>query len=52
MSVLIFNSSTYSDIESTNDSTSADEGDGVYEMPDDETCFGDDVDVPSVCWSM
>ena len=51
MSVLIFNSSTYSDIESTNDSNStesADEGDGVYEMPDDETCFGDDVDVPSV----
>ena len=51
MSVLIFNSSTYSDIESTNDSNyteSADEGDGVYEMPDDETCFGDDVHVPSV----
>ena len=51
MSVLIFNSSTCSDIESTNDSNStesADEGGGVYEMPDDETCFGDDVDVPSV----
>ena len=51
MSVLIFNSSKYSDIESTNDSNStesADEGDGAYEMPDDETCFGDDVDVPSV----
>ena len=50
MSILIFNSSTYSDIESTNDSNStksADEGDGVFEIPDDETCFGDDVDVPS-----
>ena len=51
MSVLIFNGSTYSDIESANDNNStesADEGDKAYEIPDDETCFGDDVDVPSV----
>ena len=51
MSVLIFNSSAYSNIESTNDSDStesADEGEGVCEKLDDETCFGDDVEVPSM----
>ena len=51
MSALIFNISTYSNIESTNDSDStesADGGDGVCEMLDDGTCFGDDVDVPSM----